>query len=59
MKRIFDPFFTTKAKGTGLGLAQTKAAIEEHGGTISCISEAGRGTSFIIRLPCIKPEDSR
>jgi two-component system sensor histidine kinase HydH len=49
--RIFDPFYTTKAKGTGLGLAKTKAIIEDHGGTISCGCAPGRGARFTIRLP--------
>ncbi|MBZ6078869.1 sensor histidine kinase [Microvirga puerhi] len=49
--RIFDPFFTTKAKGTGLGLAQAKAAVEEHGGSLTCASTLGRGTAFIVELP--------
>ncbi|WP_414476164.1 sensor histidine kinase [Microvirga sp. M2] len=49
--RIFDPFFTTKAKGTGLGLAQAKAAVEEHGGSLTCASAPGQGTTFIVELP--------
>ena len=52
--RIFDPFFTTKplGKGTGQGLAIAYAVIvKQHGGTISVKSEAGRGATFIVRLP--------
>lgn len=55
-ERMFDPFFTTKAKGIGLGLAQAKTAIEEHGGTISCVSEKEKGTTFTVILPRIKSE---
>lgn len=52
LKRIFDPFFTTKDKGIGLGLATTKDIIENHfSGSISCTSEIGHGTTFILRLP--------
>jgi signal transduction histidine kinase len=52
--RIFDPFFTTKGagKGTGQGLAIARSVIvDKHGGTLAFESEAGRGTTFIIRLP--------
>ena len=51
LARIFDPFFSTKSEGTGLGLPLTQQIIEEHGGTIACASEPGRGTIFTIRLP--------
>lgn len=52
--RIFDPFFTTKAvgKGTGQGLAIVySTVVDKHQGTIQCESEAGVGTTFILRLP--------
>jgi len=51
-ERIFDPFFTTKGKqGTGLGLAIGKTIVEAHRGSITCDSEPGRGTVFVVRLP--------
>jgi len=52
--KIFDPFFTTKevGKGTGQGLAIAYRVItEQHGGSITFDSEAGRGATFILRLP--------
>jgi two-component system NtrC family sensor kinase len=49
--RIFDPFFSTKSGGTGLGLAFTLQVVTEHGGTIRCQSEVGRGTSFSVCIP--------
>lgn len=57
LKKIFNPFFTTKSvgKGTGLGLSITYGIITAHGGNISCQSEPGKGTSFIVDLP-IGPE---
>ncbi|MRR34789.1 HAMP domain-containing protein [bacterium] len=51
MEKIFEPFFTTKTKGTGLGLAITKQIIEMHHGTISILSEVGKGTDVIVKLP--------
>jgi signal transduction histidine kinase len=52
--RIFDPFFTTKAvgKGTGMGMSISHHIItEKHGGILSCVSELGNGTQFVIQIP--------
>ena len=51
--RIFTPFFTTKkiGMGTGLGLAISYGIIKMHKGDITFQSEAGKGTSFFVRLP--------
>ncbi|MBI1925500.1 HAMP domain-containing protein [Candidatus Poribacteria bacterium] len=51
VERIFDPFFTTKDTGTGLGLAVVKRLLENHSGTIECLSEEGKGTTFVMTLP--------
>ncbi len=53
-ERMFQQFFTTKkiGKGTGLGLFIVyKILVENHGGTLHCESELGKGTEFIIELP--------
>ncbi len=53
LPKIFDPFFTTKdvGKGSGLGLFIVHEIIEEHDGCIAVESAAGKGTTFLIRLP--------
>ena len=52
LPRIFEPFVRGHDGdgGLGLGLAMTKAIIENQGGTIAVDSEIGRGTTFRIRL---------
>jgi len=49
---VFTPFFSTKAEvGTGLGLASAHSIIDKHGGEITFVSEAGKGTTFTVFLP--------
>lgn len=48
---LFRPFFTTKQNGTGLGLASSRAIVEEHDGTIGFDNIASGGTRFWFRLP--------
>jgi two-component system sensor histidine kinase/response regulator len=54
LKSIFHPFYTSKIYGPGLGLTFTLKIVQQHGGTISVESEAGKGTTFTIRLPIRK-----
>jgi signal transduction histidine kinase len=55
LPKVFDRFFRipgqSRGSGTGLGLAIAREIVAAHGGSISCESEAGRGTSFRIVLP--------
>jgi two-component system sensor histidine kinase DctS len=52
--QLFRPFFTTKPRGTGLGLASSRAIVEAHEGTIGFNSEPSGGTRFWFRLPITK-----
>jgi signal transduction histidine kinase len=54
LSRIFEQFYRIEQKegisGTGLGLTVVKEIIEAHRGTISVISEIGKGSKFVIVL---------
>ncbi|MEG4396284.1 ATP-binding protein [Microcoleus sp. BROC3] len=53
-QQIFNPFFTTKpvGSGTGMGLAISYQIVSDrHQGTLSCRSQSGEGTEFVIQIP--------
>jgi signal transduction histidine kinase len=52
LDRIFDPYFTTKGEaGTGLGVPQVHALMEQVGGFVRVDSIPGEGTSFDLFFP--------
>jgi two-component system, NtrC family, sensor histidine kinase HydH len=50
-EKIFEAFFTGKTQGTGLGLAVARRVIEQHGGTINVLANAGGGALFRVEIP--------
>lgn len=55
--QIFELFsreetgIAAKEKGVGIGLAIVKQLVDLMKGTISCKSEVGRGTEFVVEIP--------
>jgi len=54
---IFKPFHRVVARGeeavggAGLGLAFVETVATRHGGSVSCVSQPGVGSTFTVRLP--------
>lgn len=56
---VFEGFHVGKPgpaaeRGSGLGLAITRRIIEAHHGSVSVVSELGKGSTFVIRLPAME-----
>jgi len=55
LPRIFDRLYrgdqSRTTRGLGLGLSLVRAYVEAQGGTVTAQSEAGRGSTFTLRLP--------
>jgi two-component system, NtrC family, sensor histidine kinase HydH len=49
--RATEPFFTAKEKGSGLGLAVVRRAVDDVGGKLEIESRPGEGTSVMLHLP--------
>ena len=60
LERVFDMYAQVDGSlerpqaGLGLGLSLVKTLVELHGGSVEARSDgAGRGSEFILRLPCL------
>ena len=57
-KTIFEAFTREKTstisgiQGTGLGMAITKSIVDMMSGKIEVFSEEGKGTEFVVTIPC-------
>jgi signal transduction histidine kinase len=47
---IFDAYYSTRPGGTGLGLANARRIVREHGGSIDVEDAAPHGARFVIAL---------
>jgi two-component system sensor histidine kinase KdpD len=61
-ERIFEPFQRGQRAdrpGAGLGLAIARGFAEANGGRLWVESRAGQGATFVLALPCERPETAR
>ncbi|MDL1910213.1 response regulator [Chloroflexi bacterium CFX6] len=64
LPHIFEGFYRgrdaqTAATGHGIGLAVSRQIIEAHNGSIAVESDLGRGSTFVVRLPAVRPGSNR
>jgi signal transduction histidine kinase len=62
--QLFQPFQRATQRGqpavdgVGLGLAFVRMVVERHGGTVTCVSRPGEGSTFTVVLPLEEPESA-
>ena len=64
LPHIFEKFYrgkreTSRRKGSGMGLAITRAILAAHGGGIEATTVPGGGARFHFWIPLIEKEPSR
>lgn len=63
LNRIFEDFVSLDSRyeratgGTGLGLGIVRRFVDRLGGEVSCVSELGEGTSFVVHIPMQKASE--
>jgi signal transduction histidine kinase len=61
-KHIFEPFYrgreaiSRQISGSGLGLNLVQRIAEAHGGSVSVVSEPGKGSTFSLTLPAVRDQ---
>ena len=63
LDRIFQPFQrlhgkSSPYKGSGIGLAICRKIVDRHNGTITAMSEPGKGSTFIVTLPLRQSDEN-
>lgn len=61
VSKVFEPFFTTAepGQGTGLGLYVCYQIVRQHDGEIDVYSQAGEGTTVVVKLPVSEEEQEQ
>jgi len=60
LSNLFKRFYRegSNLSGTGLGLAISRQIVQAHGGELFADSEVGKGSQFVIRIPCIQSKEA-
>ncbi len=64
LQQIFEwfrrgPKYAGRISGAGIGLANSRQIVEQHGGSIDVVSQEGAGSSFTVCLPLDQPQVNR
>lgn len=50
-RRFYRADTSRNLPGNGLGLALVQAIVVSYGGSVTCVSEPGKGAEFVVKLP--------